>query len=256
MSVLAVEGEDDWEDDYDWDDEKRPPRMRRSGGGYRPSRRTTTTTSSQLSKLPRRNEHHHGGGYAPPGEIVGVRCGACRPDGVVANRMYYAPESAPAAVAECKMRYFLKDAWHSLDEKDCVTVLEGTRDFEKTTQALRRDGTTVALCLIYAPWCGHCHEYVPEYIEHAPYLSKDMSIFLVNGDSTDEPFEPKGVQFQGFPTLIMFNPRTRAWEPWTDSRKDFKGMRSKACDVKKKRSKRRNDIDFDSDDGGGMLWIS
>jgi hypothetical protein len=251
MSVLAVEGQDDWEDDDDWDEDERPPRMRRSGGGCQPLRRTITT--SQLSKLPRRNTYG-----IPPGDMVGVRCGACRPDGVVANRMYFAPESAPAAVAdECPMRYFLKDAWHSLDEKDCVTVLEGTRDFEKTTQALRRDGATVAMCLIYAPWCGHCHEYVPEYIEHAPYLSKDMSIFLVNGDdSTGEPFEPKGVQFQGFPTLIMFNPRTRAWEPWTDSRKDFKLMRSKACAVKKKHSKRRKNIDFDSDDDGGMLWIS
>jgi len=61
----------------------------------------------------------------------------------------------------------------------------------------------LAVVLFYAPWCGHCKAFAPEYERIATALKeKGIPAGRIDGDANAEISE--GVGLQGFPTIMVF----------------------------------------------------
>ena len=59
------------------------------------------------------------------------------------------------------------------------------------------------LVLFYAPWCGHCKKFHPEYEKAAKTLRKE-NLFLSKVDATVEKKLAEKFDIQGFPTVKLF----------------------------------------------------
>ena len=59
------------------------------------------------------------------------------------------------------------------------------------------------LVLFYAPWCGHCKKFHPEYEKAAKALRKE-NLFLSKDDATVEKKLAEKFDIQGFPTVKLF----------------------------------------------------
>ena len=59
------------------------------------------------------------------------------------------------------------------------------------------------LVLFYAPWCGHCKKFHPEYEKAAKTLRKE-NLFLSKVDATVEKKLAEKFEIQGFPTVKLF----------------------------------------------------
>ena len=73
-----------------------------------------------------------------------------------------------------------------------------------TKYAMMGGATDVpTLTLYYAPWCGHCKRFMPEWekVESALKARGDIIVRKVNGD--ENPEELKANKIQGFPTIVM-----------------------------------------------------
>jgi len=73
-----------------------------------------------------------------------------------------------------------------------------------TFQEVVYDTTKNVLVEFYAPWCGHCKKFAPEYEKLAQtvknhYKKKNLLIAKIDATSNDVP-----VAISGFPTLYMF----------------------------------------------------
>ena len=55
----------------------------------------------------------------------------------------------------------------------------------------------------YAPWCGHCRVFEPEYQKASPILQKD-NIYLAKIDSSNNNLSTQKYKVNGFPTIIFF----------------------------------------------------
>jgi thiol-disulfide isomerase/thioredoxin len=92
---------------------------------------------------------------------------------------------AVAAVAYAVYYYF-----NSTDADDKYVQMGGATDVPTLT-------------LYYAPWCGHCKRFMPEWekVEAALKGRGDIIVRRVNGD--ESPEEMKANKVTGFPTIIM-----------------------------------------------------
>jgi len=59
------------------------------------------------------------------------------------------------------------------------------------------------LVLFYAPWCGHCKKFHPEYEKAAKTLRKE-NLYLSKVDATVEKKLAERFEIQGFPTVKLF----------------------------------------------------
>ena len=59
------------------------------------------------------------------------------------------------------------------------------------------------LALFYAPWCGHCKKFHPEYEKAAKTLRKE-NLYLAKIDATAEKKLAERFEIQGFPTVKLF----------------------------------------------------
>jgi len=79
-----------------------------------------------------------------------------------------------------------------------VTILVGKNFDEIVNQ--KRD----VLVEFYAPWCGHCQKLTPIYDELGAAYKEDDGVIIAKMDATANGV-PKGVNVQGFPTIIFFD---------------------------------------------------
>lgn len=78
-----------------------------------------------------------------------------------------------------------------------VGVLVGT-----TFTEVAHDDSTDVLVDFYAPWCGHCRKFEPDYKSLARKLRHVKTLKVMKFDATRN--EAEGMSINGFPTIILF----------------------------------------------------
>jgi protein disulfide isomerase len=78
-----------------------------------------------------------------------------------------------------------------------VGILVGST-FVETAQDASKD----VLIDFYAPWCGHCRKFEPQYKELAKKLRHVKSLKIMKLDATRNEIE--GMNIMGFPTIVLF----------------------------------------------------
>merc|ERR550532_2796291 len=87
----------------------------------------------------------------------------------------------------------------NLPEEDGVLVLE-----EKTFETAIRENPVI-LVEFFAPWCGHCKQFAPEYAAAAKQLkAATPSIPLAKVDATAEHKLAEEHGVRGYPTIRLF----------------------------------------------------
>ena len=81
-------------------------------------------------------------------------------------------------------------------EKDVIILTDST--FDKAVEKYE-----YLLVLFYAPWCGHCKKFHPEYEKAATVLRKE-NLYLAKVDATAEKKLAEKFEIQGFPTVKLF----------------------------------------------------
>ena len=81
-------------------------------------------------------------------------------------------------------------------EKDVIILTDAT--FDKAIEKYEN-----ILVLFYAPWCGHCKKFHPEYEKAATTLRKE-NLYLAKVDATVEKKLAERFEIQGFPTVKLF----------------------------------------------------
>ena len=81
-------------------------------------------------------------------------------------------------------------------EKDVIILTDST--FDKAVEKYE-----YLLVLFYAPWCGHCKKFHPEYEKAATTLRKE-NLYLAKVDATVEKKLAEKFEIQGFPTVKLF----------------------------------------------------
>jgi protein disulfide-isomerase A1 len=81
-------------------------------------------------------------------------------------------------------------------EKDVIILTDAT--FDKAVEKYE-----YLLVLFYAPWCGHCKKFHPEYEKAATTLRKE-NLYLAKVDATVEKKLAEKFEIQGFPTVKLF----------------------------------------------------
>ena len=81
-------------------------------------------------------------------------------------------------------------------ENDVIILTDST--FDKAVEKYE-----YLLVLFYAPWCGHCKKFHPEYEKAAKTLRKE-NLFLSKVDATVEKKLAEKFEIQGFPTVKLF----------------------------------------------------
>uniref|UniRef100_A0A0N5BTH5 Protein disulfide-isomerase n=1 Tax=Strongyloides papillosus TaxID=174720 RepID=A0A0N5BTH5_STREA len=106
-----------------------------------------------------------------------------------------------------KVKAFVKSAPAPKQQKGPVKVLVGS-----TFSSVVDDESKDVLVEFYAPWCGHCKNFEPEYNKLAERLKKEQpNLVLAKMDATaNDP--PANFKVEGFPT-IYFAPSGKKSEP-------------------------------------------
>merc|ERR1711879_1008268 len=71
--------------------------------------------------------------------------------------------------------------------------------FEETVFDKNKD----VLVEFYAPWCGHCKKFAPEYEKFAKFMSRhyNNNILITKIDATSNEVD---APVEGFPTLLLY----------------------------------------------------
>ncbi|EME26999.1 Protein disulfide-isomerase A3 [Galdieria sulphuraria] len=56
----------------------------------------------------------------------------------------------------------------------------------------------------YAPWCPHCQQFVPNFIQLSKLLENDTNIVLAAIDAWKYSEIAESFQIKGFPTILLF----------------------------------------------------
>ena len=81
-------------------------------------------------------------------------------------------------------------------DKDVIILTDST--FDKAIEKYE-----YLLVLFYAPWCGHCKKFHPEYEKAANVLRKE-NLYLAKVDATVEKILAQKFEIQGLPTVKLF----------------------------------------------------
>jgi len=73
----------------------------------------------------------------------------------------------------------------------------------KNFDSIVNDPTKDVLLEIYAPWCGHCKNLEPIYIEVAKKFADTPSVTIAKFDGTANAL-PENIQVKGYPTILFF----------------------------------------------------
>lgn len=102
---------------------------------------------------------------------------------------------------------FVKSAPTPKDDKGPVKTLVGS-NFDKIVNDESKD----VLVEFYAPWCGHCKSFEPQYKELAAKLKQSQpNLVLAKFDATAND-APEAFKVEGFPT-IYFAPSGKKTDP-------------------------------------------
>ena len=111
------------------------------------------------------------------------------------------------------------------------TLEESNLDFEKLEKELNKKSNKI-LIVLYAPWCGFCHEFIETENSVYSQLIKDKNINIYKVDCTKEGEDLNNIknklidldkvsgQIVGYPTIIKVNTETNIV-------KQYQGDRSK-----------------------------
>jgi len=136
--------------------------------------------------------------------VIYVKNGAASPSFVIWNEEKNEPlnaETLAAFVAGSKddsYESYVKSEPLPENNDAPVTVLVGKNFDEIVNQ--KKD----VLVEFYAPWCGHCQKLAPIYDELGEAYKADDNVIIAKMDATANGL-PKGVNVQGFPTIIFFD---------------------------------------------------
>ena len=62
------------------------------------------------------------------------------------------------------------------------------------------------ILFIYANWCGHCHRFAETFNQIYDLLGKDFCMTSIENEELQKsPSLSKSLNFQGFPTIKIFN---------------------------------------------------
>ena len=88
--------------------------------------------------------------------------------------------------------------------------------------------------LYYAPWCGHCHEFIPKYVETADYCKeKNISIKFAKIDASKNQNASVEFEVSGYPSIYFL---------YNGQRYKFDGIRNKEGLLYFMKRKKTNDI--------------
>lgn len=92
---------------------------------------------------------------------------------------------------------FVQCAWSLYDGNNDVTELTSANFQSKVI-----DSDAIWIVEFYAPWCGHCQQFAPEYTKAAKALKGVVKVGGVDMDKHQGVGSPYNVR--GFPTVKIF----------------------------------------------------
>lgn len=102
--------------------------------------------------------------------------------------------------------------------KDDTGVLDLTQNSEEDLVATLKEFPK-SVVWFYAPWCGHCHSFIPFFRDALTELGGKVKFIMIDGDQNSDV--ARAYDVRGFPTLKLFTSKTA-----TSSGEDYNGPRS------------------------------
>lgn len=94
-----------------------------------------------------------------------------------------------------KIRPYLKSQIPPKKQTTPVATVTG-----RTFKDIVLDETKDVLIELYAPWCGHCKKFAPEYVKLAKELSSEKNLLIAKIDAVANDV-PEKYAVQGYPTI-------------------------------------------------------
>ncbi len=113
-------------------------------------------------------------------------------------------------------------------KKDEDVIILTDSNFDKAISQYKN-----ILVLFYAPWCGHCKKFHPEFSKAATTLKKE-NLYLAKVDATENKELAKRFKITGYPTVKLFsNGRAIPYEAGRTEKSVVDWMRKKTGKVVK-----------------------
>ena len=145
---------------------------------------------------------------------------------------------------ENKIERFFKSEEKPQKQESPVVKVVG-----KTWKDLVIDNDKDVLVKFYAPWCGHCKELAPLYVELAEQMKSFETIVIAEIDATENDIP--GISIKSFPTLKFFRSKSK------NESIEFLGPRTVEEMMKfiKEKSTFSSELDFIYDDDKGRYEL-